>query len=349
MFALSWVRMGAVTLVCSAATGWICLGKASFLFGAEAAASSTNSLATAAATNASPGSATVSSGALSGVGAIVGQMLDSGWKLSPENYDACQDLFSKASAAAPRDGRIPLAMALVALKQYKHDDANRYLDQVLTTNSGAGNNPQNISAREIQIWLSESKKDTAVAQSGMHDLAAAITNGSSTNSASSAADSTAANQMSAPSDDAKNAARWLGGAVGYFTGPAAAEMQPLGVGPLDTDMKSVLTGSLAAVYQEGKDAAAKQYAQLQKDQVAERADMKAKNAAKRADEIKKTQAESAAIGDKLKKLDDNSTTANDTKGKKGATTSADNDRPRLLEHAQQLKAQLEAAMAQAPQ
>lgn len=82
-------------------------------------------------------------------------------------------------------------------------------------------------------------------------------------------------------------------------------------------MTNQLKGPLADALADGKADALKEFQQLQTDQAALRAEMKSKNAAKRADDMKRTEAAEAAAADKLKKLNDPSTKdSSDAKAKK---------------------------------
>jgi hypothetical protein len=258
-------------------------------------------------------------------------LLENGWKPSADNYAAAKDQYDAISSSAPGDARVPLAMALVAIRNFKHADAGQYLDLVLKAAPSSKAERSSISARRLKIWLAAVRKEDAVVQSGMHDLALLLSG-----------------DGDAPSLESREAATWLGGALGYYAGPAIKTL-PMGIDPLQSDLTGILKGPLADELLIGKQLAVKQYQQLQSDNVSARADMKAKNEAKRQDDLKQTQAALASASEKLKKLDDKGDKGKDAKGSKGKNDNNSDQQnqknfQRLMDERQRLMRQIAQEM-----
>jgi hypothetical protein len=229
--------------------------------------------------------------AAAGVAGQVHELLDSAWKPSSENFAAAHQLFDQAKAAAPNDMRVPLAMALLSVKNFKNDEAAKYVDMALPAASAGGAtakkiDPLNLSARRLKIYLQVLRKDQTGAQASMHDLAALL----------------GTDDTIAPSQEAKNTAEWLGGVLGYYAGPAAGQ-GGVNVDALQNELATQMKGALANVMADGKAAALKQFDQLKADQAAALADIKARLAAKRSEDLKKTQTAQTALAEKMKNLD----------------------------------------------
>lgn len=250
----------------------------------------------------------------------VQQLFDNSWKVSDEGYQAAQQLFEQSKAKSPDDRRLPLAMALVAVKNFKNADAQTYLDQAIPNTSSAAD-PITLTAWRMKIWLQGLKKDDAAAQSSVRTLAGLL-------------------NADTPSTDATQTAKWLGGVLGYYSGPASAQNAEA----WQTAITNQLKGPLGEALADGKADALKQYQQLQSDQAALRAEMKSKNAAKRADDMKRTEAAEAAAADKLKKLNDPSTKdSSDAKTKK-SEAAAQQELQRLQDQGNRLERQLNDEM-----
>src|SRR5947208_2807300 len=122
------------------------------------------------------------------------QVLETGWKPSAENYAAAQQQYEESKAAAVTDARAPLAIALVSLKNFKVDDAQKYLGQALTSSSAAKLDPTSLSVRKLKVYLDMHRKDAANAQTDIHALAQML----------------ATDDPIAPKPESKQAAEWLG-------------------------------------------------------------------------------------------------------------------------------------------
>ena len=253
------------------------------------------------------------------------QLFDNSWKPSQEGYQAAQQIFEKLDSAARGDRRLPLSMALVAVKNFKSTDAQKYLERVIPAHSSAIDATA-LTAWRLKIWLQALKKDDAAAQSSVRELASLLgTDG-----------------RVSPATESKETAQWLGGVLGYYSGPAAGQTAGTNMEAWQSDVTKQFTGPLAEALADGKAAALKQYQQLQADQAALRAEMKAKNAAKRADEMKRNEAAQAAAADKLKKLDDKSAKDSpDAKSNKNDATAAQRELQRLQDQGNRLERQLQ--------
>jgi hypothetical protein len=251
------------------------------------------------------------------------QVLETGWKPSAENYAAAQQQYEQSKGMAATDARAPLAIALVSLKNFKVDDAQKYLGQAMTSSSAAKLDPTSLSVRRLKVYLDIHRKDAANAQVDIHALAQML----------------ATDDPIAPKPESKQAAEWLGNVIGYLAGPAADSGFALKADTVQADVLTMLKGPLANSVSDGKAAALKQYDSLKQQQASARTDAKAKAAAKRAEDIKQVEAQRATIADKLKKLEDPAAkdTASTT-GKKDATKDA-KDAEANQQKAQQMQQQ----------
>ena len=213
-------------------------------------------------------------------------VFDNYWKPSPENFASAQQSLEQLQTSTPGDRRLPLAMALVSVKNFKNTDAQKILEQAIDDHSSKID-PTTLTAWRLKIWLQVLRKDDAAAVSSARQLG----------------DLLSTDKAVVPAAEVKEAAQWLGGVLGYYSGPAASQAAGLNLDALQKDLTKELDSPLADAMTDGKAAALKQFQQLQSDQATMRADMKAKNAAKLPDDIQHNKDAEAAAAQKLKDLD----------------------------------------------
>jgi hypothetical protein len=254
------------------------------------------------------------------------QLFDGSWKPSPEGYEAAQQQFQQLQAVAAGDVRVPLSMALIAAKNYSYDDAQKYLEQSIAGGSKTKIDPIMLAALRLKIWVQVQRKDYAAAQSSIRELARVLSTEDAT----------------LPHAESKQTAEWLGGVLGFYSGPGANQTpSPIG-DALASDVTKLLPGPLADTLADGKAAALKQYEQLQADQAVQRAELKSRNAAKRADEIQRNQTAQSAVAEKLKKLEDSaSKSAADAKNNKTDTAATQKEQQKLQDQGNSLQRQLD--------
>ncbi len=239
-----------------------------------------------------------------GTASQVQELFETAWKPSSEGFATAHQLFDQAKAAAPTDMRVPLAMSLISVRNYKNDEAAKYDDQALATSSASSKtakklDPIDLAARRLKIYLQVLRKDHAGAQASMHELAGII----------------GTDDSIAPSEGARKTAEWLGGVVGFYAGPMSGTSSSPNARALQDDLGKQMKGVLANTMAEGKAASLKQFEQLQAQQAKARDDIKNKLASKRADDLKKAQTAQSAVAEKLSKI--NATKDNpDAKSKK---------------------------------
>ena len=160
------------------------------------------------------------------------ELLETGWKVSSERYTQAQAIYQAHKQAAPADVRVPYAMALVAMKNAKLNEAAKYIDEALP------NEKTNFPIRRVEFWIDLQRKDKEAQKTDLKKLA----------------DLLVADKASADRDSYQETARWLGSVMGYYafaeTGrtllPAADRAA------LEANLTAVLTGSLATAFNAGK-------------------------------------------------------------------------------------------------
>ncbi len=234
--------------------------------------------------------AVVSISKAANVAGQIQELFDTAWKPSSEAFAAAHQQYDQAITAAPSDLRVPLAMALVSVKNFKNDEAAKYVDLALPNpSSGVAKkgDPLNLAAWRLKIYLQVLRKDHAGAQASMHDLARML----------------ASEDAVAPSEEAKKTADWLGGVLGYYAGPAAGQASSVNADALQDDLNKQMKGALANAMADGKAAALKKFDELKTAQASAREDIKARLAAKAHEDLKKTQAAQTTLAEKIKNID----------------------------------------------
>jgi len=186
----------------------------------------------------------------------VRQILEIGWKSSPENYAAAKQHYQQAKIAAPADVRIPYAMALVALQNYQSKDAGEYLTEAVA------NGKPVLPIRRVKFYLDVLEKNKEAAAADLKEMIRLL----------AAAD---------PSQiDAQDTARCVGRVVGYLKGPGSGQLSPENVTKLEAAITDNIKGPLSDAYAAGASQTANQYAQLQQQLSQAHQDAKVRNETK---------------------------------------------------------------------
>jgi hypothetical protein len=185
----------------------------------------------------------------------VRQILETGWKSSPANYDAARQHYEQAKVTAAGDVREPFAMALVAIRNYRTKDAAEYLTQA------TANGKPLLPIRRMKVFL-ELREKNKEAVADLKGLAQALAN----------ADPAQA--------DAPETARWLGCVFGYLNGPGKGQIPDEQVAALTTESSDKLKGPLADIVSANVNQIANQYTQLQQQLTQAHLDAKQRNEAK---------------------------------------------------------------------
>jgi hypothetical protein len=77
----------------------------------------------------------------------ISDLLEVGWGDSFKVLEPAKELYEAAKAAAPRDPRVPYALALVQIKHGRHSDAAKLLDEVLALDG------RHLPALEAKLWI----------------------------------------------------------------------------------------------------------------------------------------------------------------------------------------------------
>jgi hypothetical protein len=186
----------------------------------------------------------------------VQQILESSWKPAAANYDSAKQHYEHAKAAAPGDVRVPFAMALAAIRNYRLKDAAEYLTQA------TANGKPLVPIRRTKIYVDVLLKNKQAAASDLKDLVRAM----------ATADAAQA--------DTLETARWLGCVIGYLNGPGKGQIPDDQVAALTAEVADKLKGPLADVFSANVKQIAYQYTQLQQQLAQAHLDAKQRNEAK---------------------------------------------------------------------
>src|SRR5204862_4560636 len=139
-----------------------------------------------------------------------------------------QELFQQARQAAPGDVRVPFAMALVAMKNIKLDEAAKYIDDALP------NDKTNFPIRRVEFWIDLQRKDKEAQKSDLRKLASLLV----------------ADRALADRDSYQETARWLGSVMGYyaFTETGRSLLPSADRAALEASVVAELEGSLATAF-----------------------------------------------------------------------------------------------------
>jgi len=210
----------------------------------------------------------------SSVAAEVTQILEIGWKASPEDYSAAQEHYGQAIKIAPGDVRAAYAMALVAVRNHHRADSMKYLDAALSSGKPL------LPIRRTKIWLEVMQKNKDATKTDLRELAHQLSLGDSNRA------------------DFQETARWLGTVLGYYEGPGNSQLPAADVAALEGEISNMLPVSLADSFKDGKGQAAKQYARLQEQLVDAHRQAKARNENKSEEDRKKIDSALARASEK---------------------------------------------------
>jgi len=172
--------------------------------------------------------------------AEVQQLLEIGWKASPDSYTDAQDRYGRLRQAFRKDVRGPFAIALVALKNHNGQDAAKYFDEAVA------NGQTLFPIRRVKIWRDVVHKEKALAKTDIRELARLLS-----------VDPAMADRL-----EYQETARWLGVVLGYYAGPGCTELGAADREALDVEISGMLKGSLAAALADGKSAVHVQFEKL---------------------------------------------------------------------------------------
>jgi hypothetical protein len=166
----------------------------------------------------------------------------SGWKTSATALTSAKPHFEKAQAAAPQDARPAYAMALIAIKNSKHDEARKWLNEALTQRK------DDLASQRALVWIDLLTKQNAAALSGMKRMAESLAPGSS-----------------AQPDERQAMAESLGRMIGYLSAPAAGSVPEDELTATEQEVLASLPRSLHINFVDAKNEIAAKFAQLKTD------------------------------------------------------------------------------------
>lgn len=169
----------------------------------------------------------------------INSLFASGWKFSATALSSAKPHYEKAQAAAPQDPRPAYAMALIAIKNSKHDDARKWLNEALTKRK------DDLSAQRAKIWIDLLTKQNAAALSGMKLMAESLTPSSS-----------------AQPEERKAMVESLGRMIGYLSGPAAGAVSDDELTAVEQEVLASLPRSLHVTFVDAKNEIAAKFGQL---------------------------------------------------------------------------------------
>ena len=210
--------------------------------------------------------------------AQVTQLLETGWKNSAGSYPVAQEQYEQAKQAAPSDARVPFAMALVAIKRYRLDEASKYIDEALASEKPL------LPIRRVRFWLDLQRKDQAAQKADVRKLTSIL----------------ASNSALAERADYQETARWLGVALGYYSEPGKSHLPAADREALDAEVSGQLNGAWAKSLTDGRNSVGVQFKKLQADLADARKQVKAKNEAKRAEDRQKNDTDLQDCNEKMR-------------------------------------------------
>ncbi len=181
---------------------------------------------------------------VAGTRSEVARLLATGWTRSIQARKDAQEQYERLSAAAPPDGRIVYAYALVQIYQYRYADAVKLLDRVLEMDS------KNVEAAKLRLWVGVLLKDYDRSLGRMQKMTDALPA-----------------EATDPKAEAPNAetAALLGRLAGFLEGPVQSSVNKSAfaatIGRLDTQ----LTGKRKDAFQKGRRAVLRQFAALDEE------------------------------------------------------------------------------------
>lgn len=207
--------------------------------------------------------------------APMNSLFASGWKTSATALSSAKLHYEKAQVAAPQDPRPAYAMALVAIKNSKHDEARKWLNEALAQRK------DDLASQRAMIWVDLLTRQNAAALSGMKSMGESLSPSSSAQPA-----------------ERKAMAESLGRMIGYLSGPAAGSVPDEELTAAEQEVLASLPKSLQVTFVDAKNEIAAKFEQLkaelgQKQETAIAEQTEQKNLASKKLEEDKTELDTA--------------------------------------------------------
>lgn len=172
--------------------------------------------------------------------AAVNSLFASGWKQSATALSAAQPHYARAQAAATADPRPAYAMALIAIKNSKHSEAHKWLDEALSRDK------QDLASRRAKVWVDLLTRQYAAGLSGMQ----------------AAAESAAAKDSDASPAEQQALAGSLGRMMGYLLAAAPSSVSVGELATKEQDLLGSLPRAMHVAFLEGKGQAVEKFEQM---------------------------------------------------------------------------------------
>jgi hypothetical protein len=178
----------------------------------------------------------------------VQRLLELGWPRTLDARVEAERRYDRLAPLAASEPRIPYAFALVQIRQYRYPEAAALLDQVIAAD------PQNLTARELRIWLAISLKDYGKALTQMPELVRRLPAAEAAKPQAEAA----ADADAAPLE----LSRQLGRMCGFLEGPARAHVDQTVRAACVEQMLSWLSAPRQKAFEAGRKAVLHQFATM---------------------------------------------------------------------------------------
>ncbi len=185
--------------------------------------------------------------------AALNKLFAAGWKNSATALSAAQPHYERAHTAAPQDPRPAYAMALVAIKNSKHEEARKWLGEALARRK------DDPSPRRALIWVDLLTRQYAAGVKGIQSMAAVLAD---TNSGLS-------------TQQRQDLAASLGRMIGYLTAPADGSVPADELVSAESEIFSQLPKSLHVAFVEGKNQTIEKFEEM-KAELAQKQDTAAR-------------------------------------------------------------------------
>jgi hypothetical protein len=188
-----------------------------------------------------------------GLSAALHKLFAAGWKNSATALSAALPHYQQAQAAAPQDPRPAYAMALVAIKNSKHEDARKWLGEALARRK------DDPAARRALIWVDLLTRQHAAGLSGIQSAAGMLADAESGGSV----------------EQRQALAASLGRMIGYLTAPAGNSVPADELASAESEIFSQLPRSLHVPFVEGKNQTVQKFEEM-KAELAQKQDSAAR-------------------------------------------------------------------------
>jgi predicted nucleic acid-binding Zn-ribbon protein len=178
----------------------------------------------------------------------VQRMLDLGWPRTLDARVEAERRYDRLAPLAASEPRIPYAFALVQIRQYRYPEALALLDQVVAAD------PQNLTARELRIWLAILLKEYGKALVQMPELVQRLPVAKPADKAASLAPDAQSSQL--------ELAGQLGRMCGFLEGPAQGHVDQTVLAACVEHMVSWLGESRQKAFEAGRKAVLHQFAAM---------------------------------------------------------------------------------------